>query len=88
MAEKDTDKLEKLFHTASQFVHMGGYWGKEAELPFLSFHGRNTLQNMWKIRNCQYKCQARISLTSFPGISCLLFTRFISVTGRRNDSNT
>ena len=32
MAEKNVDKLEKLFHASSQFVHMGGYWGKEAEL--------------------------------------------------------
>lgn len=32
MAEKDTGNLSQLFHDNSQFVHMGGYWGKEAEL--------------------------------------------------------
>ncbi len=32
LAEKDVEQLEKLFHTSAQFVHMGGYWGKEAEL--------------------------------------------------------
>lgn len=32
MAEKNVEQLEKLFHKSAQFVHMGGYWGKEAEL--------------------------------------------------------
>lgn len=32
MSDKDVDKLANLFHESSQFVHMGGYWGKEAEL--------------------------------------------------------
>lgn len=32
MSEKDTGNLSQLFHDNSQFVHMGGYWGKEAEL--------------------------------------------------------
>ena len=32
MAEKDVDKLEPLFHESAQFVHMGGYWGKQEEL--------------------------------------------------------
>ena len=32
MSEKDIDKLADLFHDTAQFVHMGGYWGKEAEL--------------------------------------------------------
>ncbi len=32
MAEKDVEHLEKLFHESAQFVHMGGYWGKEEEL--------------------------------------------------------
>lgn len=32
MAEKNVEKLEKLFHENSQFVHMGGYWGKTEEL--------------------------------------------------------
>lgn len=32
MSDKDTDKLADLFHDTAQFVHMGGYWGKDAEL--------------------------------------------------------
>lgn len=32
MAEKNVEKLEELFHKNSQFVHMGGYWGKTEEL--------------------------------------------------------
>ena len=29
MAEKNVEKLAELFHENSQFVHMGGYWGKQ-----------------------------------------------------------
>ena len=32
LAEKNADKLAELFHESAQFVHMGGYWGKEQEL--------------------------------------------------------
>lgn len=32
MSEKNVDKLAELFHETSQFVHMGGYWGKQEEL--------------------------------------------------------
>lgn len=32
MAEKNVDKLADLFHESAQFVHMGGYWGKQEEL--------------------------------------------------------
>ncbi len=32
MSEKNVDKLADLFHDSAQFVHMGGYWGKEQEL--------------------------------------------------------
>lgn len=32
MSDKNVEKLADLFHEASQFVHMGGYWGKEQEL--------------------------------------------------------
>ena len=32
MADKDVEKLAALFHENSQFVHMGGYWGKQQEL--------------------------------------------------------
>ena len=42
MAEKDVDKLEKLFHTSSQFVHMGGYWGKYEDEILNYFKSRAT----------------------------------------------
>lgn len=32
MSEKNVEKLAELFHENSQFVHMGGYWGKQEEL--------------------------------------------------------
>lgn len=32
MSEKNVDSLADLFHESAQFVHMGGYWGKEQEL--------------------------------------------------------
>ncbi len=32
MSDKNVEKLSELFHDTAQFVHMGGYWGKEAEL--------------------------------------------------------
>lgn len=32
MTEKNVEKLAVLFHENSQFVHMGGYWGKQEEL--------------------------------------------------------
>ena len=32
MSDRDVDRLKDLFHDSAQFVHMGGYWGKEAEL--------------------------------------------------------
>lgn len=32
MAAKDTANLAKLFHPQAMFVHMGGKWGREAEL--------------------------------------------------------
>lgn len=35
MADKDTDKLAKLFDDKSMFVHMGGSWGKERELEII-----------------------------------------------------
>lgn len=36
MADKDTDKLAKLFDDKSMFVHMGGSWGKNASLRLLN----------------------------------------------------
>ena len=32
MADKDVGRLKAIFHDSAQFVHMGGYWGKDAEL--------------------------------------------------------
>lgn len=32
MGEKNVEKLRPLFHENAMFVHMGGSWGKEAEL--------------------------------------------------------
>lgn len=39
MAEKDVAKLAELFHENSQFVHMGGYWGKQQELETIRTGG-------------------------------------------------
>ena len=35
MADKDVDKLSKLFHDQSKFVHMSGSWKKERELEII-----------------------------------------------------
>ncbi len=35
MAEKNADKLAELFHESAQFVHMGGYWGKQQEVGII-----------------------------------------------------
>ncbi len=35
MADKDVDKLEKLFHEKSKFVHMSGTWKKAEELNII-----------------------------------------------------
>ncbi|APS40789.1 hypothetical protein AO058_11340 [Salegentibacter sp. T436] len=39
MADKDADKLEDLFHDKSQFVHMGGSWGKDREVEVIRSGG-------------------------------------------------
>src|SRR5690606_22074589 len=39
MADKDVEKLEKLFHPDAQFVHMGGAWGTERELAIIQSGG-------------------------------------------------
>lgn len=39
MAEKNTDMLGELFHEKAMFVHMGGSWGKEAELNIIQSGG-------------------------------------------------
>jgi Domain of unknown function (DUF4440) len=35
MADKDVDKLDKLFHEQSKFVHMSGTWKKAEELEII-----------------------------------------------------
>lgn len=35
MAEKNVDSLRVLFHDKSDFVHMGGTWGKEREIDII-----------------------------------------------------
>lgn len=35
MAEKNVDSLKVLFHDKSDFVHMGGTWGKEREIEII-----------------------------------------------------
>lgn len=35
MADKDVDKLSKLFDEKAMFVHMGGSWGKEREIEII-----------------------------------------------------
>ena len=35
MADKNVEKLEKLFHEKSKFVHMSGTWKKEKELEII-----------------------------------------------------
>ena len=39
MADKDADILADLFHEKSQFVHMGGSWGKEREVDVIRSGG-------------------------------------------------
>ncbi|MDO4336229.1 MAG: DUF4440 domain-containing protein [Bacteroidales bacterium] len=39
MSDKNVEKLADLFHESSQFVHMGGYWGKEQELKTIKDGG-------------------------------------------------
>ena len=39
MANKDVEKLNKLFDEKSRFVHMGGTWGKQRELDVIESGG-------------------------------------------------
>lgn len=39
MADKDADKLARLFHEKAVFVHMGGSWGTEQELNIIKSGG-------------------------------------------------
>lgn len=78
MSEKNVEKLATLFHENSQFVHMGGYWGKQEEL--------NTIRNggIWykkaEIHDVQVKFAAgtatiysRIHLNSVVGGNAVRF---------------
>lgn len=39
MADKNVEKLDKLFQEKAMFVHMGGSWGKERELKIIESGG-------------------------------------------------
>lgn len=39
MSDKNVDSLTNLFHEKAVFVHMGGAWGKEAELNIIKSGG-------------------------------------------------
>ena len=39
MADKNVEVLDSLFHEKSEFVHMGGSWGKERELGIIESGG-------------------------------------------------
>ena len=39
MADKNADRLEKLFHVKAKFVHMGGTWGKDREVDIIRSGG-------------------------------------------------
>lgn len=78
MAKKNVDKLAELFHENSQFVHMGGYWGKQEELNTIRTGG------IWykkaEIHNVQVKFAAgtatvysRIHLNSEVGGNSVRF---------------
>ena len=39
MADKNSDSLSVLFHEKSQYIHMGGSWGKEQEVNVIKGGG-------------------------------------------------
>ena len=39
MADKNVDKLSKLFHEKAEFVHMGGSWDTQRELEIIKNGG-------------------------------------------------
>lgn len=55
MAEKNVDELRNLFHDTAQFVHMGGYWGKEQELAIIGFGG------IWYKKTEVHTAEARLT---------------------------
>ena len=71
MAGKNVEKLAELFHENSQFVHMGGYWGKQQELETIRTGG------IWykkaEIHDVQVKFASRIHLNSVVGGKAVRF---------------
>ncbi len=55
MAEKNVEELRNLFHDQAQFVHMGGYWGKEQELGIIGFGG------IWYKKTEVYTAEVRLT---------------------------
>lgn len=85
MSEKNVDKLATLFHENSQFVHMGGYWGKQEELNTIRSGG------IWykkaEIHDVQVKFAAgtatvysRIHLNSVVGGNAVRFPFIVTET--------
>ena len=56
MAEKSVEKLAELFHENSQFVHMGGYWGKQEELNTNDIFVDTRIQMEEKLAKGRYFC--------------------------------
>ena len=54
MSEKNVEKLAELFHENSQFVHMGGYWGKQQELETIRTGGIWYKKAELQIKNLQF----------------------------------
>ncbi|MDD2952450.1 MAG: nuclear transport factor 2 family protein [Parabacteroides sp.] len=83
MSEKNVERLAELFHENSQFVHMGGYWGKKQELETIR------TGNIWykkaEIHDVQVKFAAgtatvysRIHLNSEVGGNSVRFPFIVS----------
>lgn len=78
MSEKNVEKLAELFHENSQFVHMGGYWGKKEELN--TIHTGNIWYKKAEIHDVQVKfaggtatVYSRIHLNSVVGGNAVRF---------------
>lgn len=83
MSEKNVDKLAELFHENSQFVHMGGYWGKQEELE--TIRSGNIWYKKAEIHDVQVKFAAgsaivysRIHLNSVVGGNEVRFPFIVS----------
>ena len=55
MAEKNVDELSRLFHKDAMFVHMGGAWGRTAELRTIEMGG------IWYKKADVHRVESRIS---------------------------